>query len=83
MATSKKNGSKMCQMVLTMKRMGRKIIEVGIHDMFNVMESIRHGPLESSPNIFKAKRKFAVSKGSPWKMKEVLCWSVGSILIWL
>jgi len=33
--------------------------------MFDIMKGIRHGPLESGPNIFKAKGYLAISKRLP------------------
>jgi hypothetical protein len=33
--------------------------------MFDVMESVRHGPLEGSPDVFKTKRKFPISEHPP------------------
>ena len=33
--------------------------------MFDIMESIGHSPLKSGTKIFKAKRKFVISKSSP------------------
>lgn len=64
-STAHKNLSKMIKMILTMFGFHRKVIQIWLHDMFNVVESIEHGSLESGTNIFKTKRQFSISKSTP------------------
>jgi hypothetical protein len=51
--------------------------------MFDVVESIRHGPLEGSSGVFKNKRYFPISERPLREMKVFLCWSAGRMSIWL
>ena len=60
-----KNLSKMIKMILMMSRFHRKVVQIWLHDMFDVMESIEHGPLEIGTIIFKTKRQFSISKSAP------------------
>ena len=46
-------------------RMRSKIIKISLNDLLNIMECIRHGPLESGSNIFKSEGHFLVSQGTP------------------
>jgi hypothetical protein len=46
-------------------RMRNKIIKISLDDILNIMECIRHGPLESGSSIFKAEGHFLVSEGTP------------------
>ena len=46
-------------------RMSSKIIKIRLNNLLNIMECIRHGPLESGSNIFKAERHFLISEGAP------------------
>ena len=51
METFEKNGFEMVNMMILMLRVGRKIIEVRFHDVFDVMKSVGHNMLEGSTNI--------------------------------
>ena len=44
---------------------GSEIIRIILHNLGDVMECVRHSPLESGSSIFKAKRHFPISKGAP------------------
>ena len=55
----------MIKMILMTFQFLRKIIQIWLHDMFDIMESIGHGLLESGTRSFKTKRKFATSEGAP------------------
>ena len=45
--------------------MSNEIIKVSLNNPCDVMKCIRHGPLESGSNIFKAERHFLISEGAP------------------
>ena len=55
METFEKNGFEMVNMMILMLRVGRKIIEVRFHDVFDVMESVGHITLESSQHSLSQK----------------------------
>ena len=52
METSKKNISHMIEMKVPLLGMSRKVIEIGLHNMFDIMKNIRHGVLKCSTHIF-------------------------------
>ena len=52
-------------MVVPFLRMSSKIIKISLKNILNIMECVRHGPLESGPNIFKAEKHFPISEGAP------------------
>jgi hypothetical protein len=53
--SSKKNVSKMLNMMLSMRIMIRKFIYIRIHYVLNIVKGIQHGPQKSGSSIFKAK----------------------------
>ena len=67
MATFEKDDSQMVNMMLSMLQMGKQVIEVWFHNMFNIMERIRHGAFNCSTSVFNTKRKLFVGKGIPWE----------------
>ena len=67
------NSSKVSRMVGPLFRVSGEIIEVSLDNPYDVMECIRHGPLESGSNIFKAKGHFLISEGTQGQMKAILC----------
>ena len=42
-----------------------EIIKISFHNPGDVMECIRHSPLESGSNFFKAERHFPIGEGAP------------------
>lgn len=56
---------KMIEIVMALTWMSRKIIQIRLNDVFNVMESIGHRSLKSSPSILKAKRDIFICKIPP------------------
>ena len=52
-------------MVNPLLGVSNEIIEISLDNPCDVMECIRHGPLESGSTIFKAERHFPISEGAP------------------
>ena len=46
----------MINVVIPLLRMSRKVIKVGFHNVFYVMEIIIHGALKGSTNVLETKR---------------------------
>ena len=46
-------------------RRSSKIIKISLNNFLNIMECVRHGPLESGSNIFKDEGHFLVIEGTP------------------
>ena len=42
-----------------------EIIQISFHNPSDVMECVRHSPLKSGSNIFKAERHFPIGEGAP------------------
>lgn len=42
-----------------------EIVKISFHKLSDVMESVRHSPLEGGSSIFEAKGHFPISKGAP------------------
>ena len=76
MVTYDKNGSQMISMVISLLCMSRQVIKIRFHNVFNDVESIWHGTLKHSANIFQAKREFSIGEGPPWKSESRL------VLVW-
>ena len=55
MTKFEKNRSQMVNMKVQLLRMSRKVIEIGFHNVFDIMKILRHGPLKCSANIFHGK----------------------------
>ena len=52
-------------MVDPLFRVSNEIIKISFHNPGDLMERIRHSPLESGSNIFKAERHFPIGEGAP------------------
>ena len=52
MTTPKKNSSQMIDMKVLLLGMSKKFVEIGLHNLFNIMKSIQHGVLKHSANVF-------------------------------
>jgi len=55
--------------------MSRKIVQIGLHSMFNIMKIVIHWPLRFGPNILQTKWEFLVWKCSPrsdkWSLRLI------------
>ena len=56
MTKSKKKNSQMIDMKVTLLGKSRKVIEIGLHNVFDIMKSILHGVLKCRANFFQAKK---------------------------
>ena len=63
--TSIENNPKVSRMVSPLLGESGKIVMISFHNLSDVMESIRHSPLEGGSNIFEAEGRFPIGKGSP------------------
>ena len=52
-------------MVSPLYGVGDEIVKISFHNLSDVMESIRHSPLEGGSNIFEAERHFLIGEGAP------------------
>ena len=52
-------------MVGPLFRMSSKIIKINLDNLLEIMECVRHGPLKSGSNIFKAEGHFLIGEGTP------------------
>ena len=42
-----------------------EIVKISFHNLSDVMESVRHSPLEGGTSIFEAERHFPIGEGAP------------------
>ena len=68
-STMKENFPEMIRVIMALTTMRRKIIQVRLNDVLNVVECIRHHSLKCGPNILKAKRELFICKSPPWTDK--------------
>lgn len=59
----------MSRLIVTLSNVRRKIIKIGLNNMFEIVERKRHVPLEGSLNTLKAKKIIFVGEGPPRRDK--------------
>jgi hypothetical protein len=64
-----KHKSKVCGIIHPLMRVRSQVIDIGLENVFQAMEIITEGSLESSSNIFETERHFHVCKHTPRKNK--------------
>ena len=55
----------MTDMKIPLLGMSRQVVEIGLHNVFDIVESIWHGTLKYSAHIFQSKWDFSIGKGPP------------------
>lgn len=73
----------MVWVVLALMRMGRKVIQLRLENVANIMKRIKNCPLKCGSSIFEAEREILVHEHSHGQIKVIFSWLVGAILIWL
>ena len=78
MSTAFKNHAKVIWMVPSLARMSKKIIQVWIDNILDVMEGKFHFLVKGSSDIFQIEGHFLVQEGTPRKNKS--CFYVGLLV---
>ena len=71
----------MVWVILVLTRMGRKVIQVRLDNVANIMKRIGHFPLIRGSNIFEVERELLVREHTPWVDKVVFSWLASAMLI--
>jgi hypothetical protein len=59
------NSPKVSRMVNPLFGVGGEIVKISLHNLSDVMESVRHSPLEGGTSIFEAESHFPIGKSAP------------------
>ena len=64
-STPSKNFFQMSKVIRSFLGMGRKVIQVSLYNMSNVMKSVVHSPLKSCSSIIQTEWEFTICKCAP------------------
>ena len=63
----------MIRVIMTLMRMSRKVIQIKLYDVPDIVKGIRHRTLESGTGILETERELFVSESTHRQIKAVLC----------